>query len=74
MSSEDANRYPEQRNSVVRPKVFSSWNPAFTFPNLFGAELLLWHLVFLSAVFMEFKRCLMLLGCADNKKLLKELA
>lgn len=55
-SSKGANGYPEQRSSVVRAKVFSSWNPAFTFPNLFGAELLLWHLVLVSAIFMAFRR------------------
>lgn len=75
-SSEGSDGYPEQHSSVVRPKVFSSWKPAFTFPDLFGAELLFWHPT-------ACKKCnfygisemgLMVLGCADNQKLLKELA
>lgn len=62
MSSRGSNGYPEQCSSVVRPKVFSSWNLSFTFPNLFGAELLLWYLVLVSAIFMEFRRYVLCFG------------
>lgn len=55
-SREGSDGYPEQHSSVVRPKVFSSWNPAFTFPDLFGAEVLLWLLMLVSAISMEFQR------------------
>lgn len=55
-SSEGSDGYPEQQSSVVRPKVFSSWNPTFAFPDLFGAELLLWPLMVVSAICMEFQR------------------
>lgn len=33
-SSEGSDGYPGQHSSVVRPKVFSSWNSTFTFPVL----------------------------------------
>lgn len=64
-----------RHSSVVRPEVFSSWNPTFTFPDLFGAELLLLASCASKCNFYGIPEMgLMLLGCADNQKLLKELA